>query len=175
MSLKSYTIAVLVEDLYEDLELWYPVHRLREEEAKVVLVGPEKDRTYSSKHGYPARVEWSADDVLPENLDGIVIPGEYAPDRMRRCAAMVDLVAKVDELGRVVAAICHGPWMLCSANVVSGRCVTGFFSIKDDLVNAGAAWCDEPVVEDKNMITSRTPDDLPVFVKQIIAKLVAAK
>lgn len=175
MTLSNQNIAILVEDLYEDLELWYPVYRLREEEATVVLVGPEKDKTYTSKHGYPATADWSAKDVVAEKVDGIIIPGGYAPDRMRRCPEMVDLVTRVAERNKVVAAICHGPWMLCSANVVSGRRVTGFFSIKSDLVNAGAAWCDEEVVEDRNLITSRTPDDLPAFMRQVIVNLIAER
>jgi protease I len=174
MKLENKTVAVLVEDLYEDMELWYPVYRLREEGASVVLVGPEADRTYTSKHGYPATSDRAAGDVSPDELDALIVPGGYSPDRMRRHGTMVKLVAEVAAQGKAVAAICHGGWMLCSADVVRDRRVTSFFAIKDDLVHAGARWADEEVVRDGNLITSRTPDDLPAFLRAIIAAMVEA-
>jgi protease I len=171
MRLEDTKVAVLVEDVYEDLELWYPVYRLREEGADVILVGPEAGKTYQSKHGYPAKAYLAAADVSAEEFDGVVIPGGYAPDRMRRDPAMVRLVADAVSAGKTVAAICHGGWVLCSAGVLRGRRVTSFFAIKDDVVNAGAEWVDEEVVCDGNLITSRTPDDLPAFLRAIVESL----
>jgi len=171
MNLDTKTVAVLVEEMYEDQELWYPVYRLREEGANVVLVGPEAGKTYQSKHGYPAQSDQAASEVRPEQFDAVIIPGGYAPDRMRRDPAMVKLVTDVAAAGKPVAAICHGGWMLCSAISLSGRRLTSVAAIKDDLTNAGAAWVDEEVVRDGNLITSRTPKDLPVFLRTIIASL----
>jgi protease I len=171
MNLEGTTAIVLVEDLYEDMELWYPVYRLREERTSVVLVGPEAKKTYHSKHGYPAQSDRAARDVVVADYDVIVIPGGYAPDRMRRDTAMVRLVGEAVANGKTVAAICHGGWMLCSAGVLEGRRVTGFYAIKDDLVNAGAEWVDQDVIRDGNLITSRTPDDLPAFLRTIVESL----
>lgn len=162
--------AVLVEDLYEDQELWYPVRRLTEASAEVTLVGPEAGATYQSKHGYPATADKAAGDVSAEELDGIIIPGGYAPDRMRRHESMVRLVRELFEAGKTVAAICHAGWMLCSAGILKGKTATSFFAIKDDTVNAGADWVDKDVVQDGNLITSRTPEDLPAFMKAILSE-----
>jgi len=161
--------AVLVEDLYEDQEFWYPVRRLKEAGAEVMLVGPEAGATYKSKHGYPATSDKAAGDVTAEEFDGVVIPGGYAPDRMRRHESMVRLVREIFAAGKTVAAICHAGWMLCSADVLKGKTATSFFAIKDDLVNAGAEWVDDEVVEDGNLITSRTPEDLPAFMRAILS------
>jgi len=171
MKLRDKTIAVLVEDIYEDLELWYPVYRLREEGAEVILVGSEFGKTYTSKHGYPATADRAAKKVEAAEFDAVLIPGGYSPDRMRRDPAMVKLVADAMQAGKIVAAICHGPWMLCSAQALQGRRATSFFSIKDDVTNAGATWVDEEVVCDGNLITSRQPDDLPAFLRAIIDNL----
>jgi protease I len=164
-------VAVLVEKFYEDLELWYPVLRLKEAGCEVTIVGPKAGETYSSKHGYPARSEKAAADVTIDDFDGIVIPGGYSPDHMRRCQPMVDLVTKAAHQGKVLAAICHGPWMLCSTKAIQGRKMTGFYAIKDDVENAGAIWEDAACVRDKNLVTSRTPQDLPDFMKGIFAAL----
>lgn len=168
-------IAVLVEKFYEDLELWYPVLRLREAGCEVKIVGPKAGETYASKHGYPAKAEVSASDVRADDLDAIVIPGGYSPDHMRRCRAMVDLVTDAARKGKVLAAICHGGWMLCSAKCLNGRKVTGFHSIRDDVENAGGIWQDAPCVRDGNLVTSRTPDDLPAFMRGIFEALGAAR
>ena len=171
MELEGKRVAILAENNYEDQELWYPLIRLREAGAEVFVVGTGTTDTYTSKHGYPIKVDGEADTVDANQFDLIVIPGGFAPDLMRRSAAMVDLVRQANQQGKLIAAICHAGWMLCSANVVRGRTVTGFKSIKDDLVNAGAHYVDEEVVRDGNVITSRFPDDLPAFLREIIAAL----
>ena len=164
-------VAVLVEKLYEDLELWYPVLRLREAGAAVTIVGPKAGESYASKHGYPAKADASAADVRAGDFDAIVIPGGYSPDHMRRSKAMIQLVGDASDLGKVLAAICHGPWMLCSTSALRGKRATGFFSIRDDVVNAGGHWEDAACVRDGNIVTSRTPDDLPAFMQGIFAAL----
>lgn len=169
MDLKGKHFAVLVEDQYEDQELWYPLLRLREAGAAVTVVGPESGKTYASKHGYPANSDKAASEVSGDDFDGVIIPGGYAPDRMRRHESMVALVRDAHQLGGIVAAICHAGWMLCSAGLLKGKEVTSFSAIKDDMTNAGANWVDREVVQDGNLITSRTPDDLPVFLRTIIA------
>ena len=165
-------VAVLVEKMYEDLELWYPVLRLREAGCAVTVVGPKAGETYPSKHGYPAKSEAAASDVKAADFDAVVIPGGYSPDHMRRCKPMVDFVTEAGRLGKVLASICHGPWMLCSAKCLKGRKVTGFYSIRDDVENAGGIWQDAAMVRDGNLVTSRTPDDLPAFMQGIFSALV---
>ena len=170
MRLSGKRIALLVAELYQELEFWYPYYRLREEGAEVVPLGPT-EATYKSKLGYPAEAKLAAGEARAEGFDGVVIPGGYAPDLMRRDPAMVRLVGEAYKQGRVVAAICHGGWLLASAGILQGRQVTSFFSIKDDLKNAGAEWVDREVVRDGNLITSRSPDDLPAFCRTIIEAL----
>ncbi|MBX6313650.1 MAG: type 1 glutamine amidotransferase [Isosphaeraceae bacterium] len=164
-------VAVLVEKLYEDLELWYPVLRLREAGCDVKIVGPKAGETYPSKHGYPAKAEVAAAEVKADDFDAIVIPGGYSPDHMRRTRAMVDLVTEAARQGKILAAICHGGWMLCSARCLKGRRVTSFAAIRDDMENAGASWEDAACVRDGNLITSRAPDDLPAFLQNILEAL----
>ena len=170
MKLQGKKIAVLIEDSYEDLELWYPYYRLLEEGADVKLVGPEA-KVYKSKHGYPAKADLSAGEVKADDFQGIVVPGGYAPDRLRRYPKILDLVRGIHEKGGVVASICHGPWVLISANIMKGKKTAGVSSIKDDLVNAGAIFLDKEVVVDSNIITPRTPLDLPAFLPAIITAL----
>jgi len=171
MALDGVRIAILAENLYEDLELWYPALRLREAGAQVTIVGPAKGERYLSKHELPVVADAGAADVRAADFDAVIIPGGYAPDLMRRQDAMVRLVRDADAAGKVVAAICHAGWMLASAGIVRGRRLTSFFSIRDDLVNAGAHWEDVEVVQDGNLITSRHPGDLPAFCRAIIAAL----
>ena len=171
-NLRGKRVAVLVEKFYEDLELWYPILRLREAGATVQIVGPKAGETYPSKHGYPALSDIAASDVNAADLDALIIPGGYSPDHMRRYPSMVDLVTKAAQMGKVLAAICHGPWMLCSARCLKGRKVTSFFAIRDDVENAGGIWQDAACVRDGNLVTSRTPDDLPAFLQGIFAALV---
>mgnify|MGYP000512325186 CR=1 FL=1 len=159
---------VLVEKFYEDLELWYPYLRLKETGADMKIAGLERDVTYNSKHGYPAESEIGVNDVNPANLDILIIPGGYAPDHMRRHQAMVDIVRKAFDNSAVIGFICHGGWIAASAGIVNGKRCTSFFAIKDDMVNAGADWCDEEVVQDGNIISSRTPKDLPAFCSTIM-------
>jgi protease I len=169
--LKGKRVAVLVEKLYEDLELWYPVYRLREAGCDVKLVGPRAGETFASKHGYPAKSDVAATDVRADDFEAIIIPGGYSPDHMRRSRAMVELVTEAARQGKVLAAICHGPWMLCSAKCLKGRKVTGFHAIRDDVENAGGIWQDAACVRDGNLVTSRTPDDLPAFMQGILDAL----
>jgi len=164
-------VAILAESLYEDLELWYPFYRLREAGADVFVVGSGSADTYQSKHGYPVTVDAEADTVTASQFDGVIIPGGYSPDHMRRHPSMVKLVREAHEQGKVVAAICHAGWMLASANIVRGKTVTSFRSIKDDMVNAGANWVDREVVRDGMLITSRMPADLPAFMRTTVAAL----
>jgi deglycase len=163
--------AILVEKIYEDLELWYPALRLREAGLTVSLVGPKAGETYLSKHGYPARSDVSSTDVKASDFDVIVIPGGYAPDHMRRHPSMIALVTEGLKLGKVVASICHGPWVLCSTKAIQGRKITGFYAIRDDVENAGGIWQDAACVRDDNLVTSRTPDDLPAFMVGIFEAL----
>jgi protease I len=162
--------AILAEKLYEDLELWYPLYRLREAGAEVHVVGPRQG-SYESKHGYPVKADLGAGEVTAADFDAVIIPGGYAPDHMRRHPAMVELVRQAAKQGKVVAAICHGGWMLASAGVLKGRKATCYRAIRDDLVNAGAEYLDREVVRDGNLITSRFPDDLPAFCRTIIEAL----
>ncbi len=169
--LEGKNVAILVEDIYEDPEFWFPFFRLKEAGATVTVVAPERGKTYTSKHGYPVESEKSAEEVKAEAFDAVIIPGGYAPDRMRRHAAMVSLVREAYHQNKVVAAICHAGWMLASADVVQGKNVTCFYSIKDDMVHAGANYKDAEVVVDGNLITSRKPDDLPAFCQALISAL----
>jgi protease I len=163
-------IVVLAEDLYEDLELWYPVLRLREEGAEVVIAGTGAE-TYTGKNGYPVAVDTSADKVSADDFDAVVIPGGYAPDRLRRYPAVLALVREAFQQGKVVAAICHAAWVPISAGILKGRHMTCFSAIKDDVINAGAEYEDAEVVRDGNLITSRQPSDLGAFCREIILVL----
>lgn len=171
MNLKGKAVAILVEDLYQELEVWYPLLRLKEAGANVTVVGSGSAKQHQSKLGYPVEVDKFAHEVKAEAFDAVVIPGGYAPDLMRRYHAMVSLVRDAFQAGKVVAAICHGGWMLASADILKGKTVTAFFAIKDDLVNAGAVFVDKEVVVDENLITSRKPEDLPAFCHALLISL----
>ena len=168
------TVAVLVEYNYEDLELWYPLLRFREAGATTFTLGPKAGNKYTGKHSYPVVCDRCIDDVSADDLDVLVIPGGWAPDYWRRDERFKKLCVDMDAAGKCVATICHGPWLLISAKVLSGRRMTCFHAIKDDCENAGAEWVDEEVVVDKNLVTSRVPNDLPAFCKAIIAVVTAA-
>jgi protease I len=165
-------IAILAEDDFEDSELIEPLRSMKNAGARVVIVGTGSKKSYRGKRGNASvSVDTTADKVKAEDFAAIIIPGGYAPDRMRHDPAMVELVKKAYELGKVIAAICHGPQLLISANIVRGHKVTSWPSIAVDLENAGAEWVDAPVVQDGNIITARKPADLPRFNKAIIEAL----
>jgi protease I len=164
-------IAVLVEDHYQVLEVWYPYLYLRGEHCETIFVGPGRAKVYHSKEGYPVEEELSIGDASADDFDAVVIPGGYAPDMMRRHQAMIDFVRDMDERGKIVAAICHGLWIPASAGVLEGKKATSFFAIRDDVKHAGAEWLDREVVVDGNLISSRNPYDLPAFCKRIVEAL----
>ena len=163
MKLVGKRAVVLAENDYNDLELWYPLLRLQEAGLEVQVVGTGSASAYKSKYGFPVDAATSAEKVHAKDVDVVVIPGGYAPDRLRRYPAVLKLVREALELGKVVAAICHAGWVLASAGVVKGRRLTSVAAIKDDMINAGATWVDQEVVQDGNLITSRQPSDLPAF------------
>jgi deglycase len=172
MELQGQRIAVLVADQYQEMEVWYPLLRFREDGAETVAVGGEAARVYTSKKGYPVVAEEAIAEVRPEEFDAVVIPGGWAPDALRQDERMVRFVREMHDRGKVVAAICHAGWMLASADIVRGRRVTCFRAIKDDLVHAGGHYFDQEVVVDGNLITSRVPTDLPAFCREIKKALV---
>lgn len=160
-------VAILVGPDYEDLEVWYPKYRLEAAGYDAPLVGPE-GQTFKGKHGYPAPVELSLASLEPATLAGVLAPGGWAPDKLRRDPKVLELVRAVHSRGGLVATICHGPWILISAGIVRGRRLTSTVGIRDDLVNAGAEWVDEAVVEDGNIVSSRVPRDLPAFGEALV-------
>ena len=162
---------MFVDDIYEDLELWYPKLRLAEAGAHVTLAGPEANQKYAGKHGYPARSDAAIRDLEEADFHGLVIPGGFMPDKLRRDPAVLELVRRFAAAGKLVAAICHGGWIAISAGVYRGVRVTGSLGIKDDLINAGALWEDAPVVVDRHFVSSRKPDDLPAFCRAMLPVL----
>jgi protease I len=163
-------VAVLVEDQYQELEVWYPYLRLKEAGFDAKFVGTGKGE-YKSKCGYPAKEEIAMAEADAADFDAVVIPGGYAPDFLRRHEKINSFVRRIYDKGGVIAAICRGGWVLISADVLRGRKATSFFAIKDDMINAGAEWEDSEVVVDGTLVTSRKPDDLPAFLKAIIGLL----
>ena len=171
MSLSGKRVAILVEQDYQDLEVWYPLLRLREAGAEVITIGSGTSDIYKGKNGYPIKVDTSIANVKSGDFDAVVIPGGWAPDFLRRHSAIVSFVRDMNKEGKVVASICHGGWLLASADIIKGKTLTSFFAIKDDLVHAGAKFVDKEVVVDGNLITSRKPEDLPAFCREIIKLL----
>lgn len=167
-------VAILVEDYYQVLEVWYPYLRLREDNIPVVFVGTGKAE-YKSKEGYPVKADVSIKEAKADDFSGVVIPGGYAPDFLRRYKEVNDFVSGLDRQGKLVASICHGGWVLVSAKVLKDKKATCFSAIKDDLLNAGAEFIDQEVVVDGNLITSRNPYDLSSFCKEIINFLTRSK
>ncbi len=161
-------IAILVEKIYEDLELQYPRLRLKEAGHTVEIIGPKANETYTGKWGYPQKSEKAASDVKASDYQLIVIPGGSSPDTCGRDGGMVKLVREAAAKNIPMAAICHGPWMLCSTDVLKGKRCTSYMSIAHDVVNAGGKWVDEECVVDGGIITSRCPDDLPAFSNAIL-------
>jgi len=170
MTLKGKTVLFFAGPQYEDLELWYPKIRLEEEGAATVVAGLGEP-TYQGKKGYPVTVDRVVDDLYPEVYDGLVIPGGYAPDHMRRSEKLLSITRAIADAGKPVAFICHAAWVPISAGLLKGRKATCVRAIKDDVVNAGATYVDEPVVVDGNLISSRTPADLPAFCRAIITAI----
>lgn len=171
MNLKGKRVAIFVDQQYQEMEVWYPYYRLVEAGAEVHLVAAEAGKTYPSKLGYPCTAHKSYADLDPAGYDGVVAPGGFAPDFIRRHPASSQFIAQIHAQGKLVAAICHGLWCLCSADVLRGKRCTSFFAIKDDVVHAGGLWEDSEVVIDSNLVSSRKPDDLPAFMQACIAVL----
>lgn len=167
-------VLMFVGDVYEDLEVWYPKLRLIEAGAQVVLAGLEAGAHYAGKHGYPCTSDASIHGVHAAQFDGLVVPGGFMPDRLRREARVLDIVRDFHAAGKLIAAVCHGGWIPISAGVYRGVRVTGSLGIKDDLVNAGAIWEDAPVVIDRHVVSSRKPDDLPDFCRGILQVMTGA-
>lgn len=168
--MKSKKIGILIENNYQELEFWYPYLRLKEAGFDVISIGPEK-KVYKSKLGYEALADVAVSDVMHHHFDALVIPGGYAPDLMRVCESILELVKKTHDHGGIIAAICHAIWVPISAGIVSGKKATCYHTVKDDLKNAGGLFVDQSVVVDGHLITSRKPDDLPDFCREILLKL----
>ena len=166
-------ILMFVDDIYEDLELWYPKIRFVEEGAEVIVAGSYKMKVYSGKHGYPCKSDASFEEINVGEFDALVIPGGFAPDKLRREKKVLDITRDIFNSGKLVAHICHAGWIPISAGIMKGFKCTSSPGIKDDLINAGAEWINEAVVVDRNMISSRSPADLPEFCRAII-KLLAS-
>jgi protease I len=164
-------ILAFVDDVYEDLELWYPKLRLEEEGWTVTVAGPEAGHTYTGKNGYPCKADAAVADVRADDFDALLVPGGFAPDKLRRDPQVLELVRAFNDTGKPIAHICHAGWVLISADVLRGRKATSTPGIKDDMVNAGAEWLDEPVVVDGNQVSSRRPPDLPAFAKALVEML----
>jgi len=162
---------MFVENLYEDLELWYPKIRLQEEGAAVVIAGPKAGKVYKGKNGYPCKADAAIADMNERDFDGLILSGGFAPDRLRRIEKVKALTFAFNANHKMIAHICHGGWIAVSAGIMKGFTCTSTPGIKDDLINAGARWVDKPLVLDRNMISSRKPDDLVYFCPAIIAAL----
>ncbi|MFD1019173.1 type 1 glutamine amidotransferase domain-containing protein [Thalassobacillus hwangdonensis] len=165
MRLNNKKVIALVSDEFEDLELWYPVLRLREEGATVDIVGKDAKQEYIGKYGVPVTSDYAFTDIDVEEYDGILVPGGWSPDKLRRFPEVLSFIKHMDEHKKPIGQICHAGWVLISADILKGRNVTSTPGIKDDMVNAGANWFDEPVVEDGHIISARRPPDLPPYAK----------
>jgi protease I len=170
MELTGKKSVIFVEEQFNDQEFWYPYYRLLEAGSDVVVCGSGRTSVFTGKAGTQAKADTDASSLKADDYDILIIPGGFAPDFMRRNKDMVNFVSEMNLKNKIVASICHGGWVLVSANILKNRKATSFFAIKDDMINAGANWVDEEVAEDNNLITSRTPDDLPAFMRTIIGK-----
>jgi protease I len=171
MRLTDHRVAVLVDKSFEDLEFWVPVMRLQEEGAEVVIAGREADASFTGKNGLTATTDAAARTLDADNLDALVVPGGWAPDKLRRDEGVISLVRDVDAQGKIVAQICHAGLVGISAGIVEGRPATGSQGIKDDLVNAGAEWVDEPAFQDDNLVWGRVVKDIPAFCRTLVSAL----
>jgi protease I len=164
-------VAIFTEDLYEDVEFWYPYYRLKEAGHRPVVIGSGKKSAFKGKHGIENKADLAIRDARSEDFDAVIVPGGYAPDRMRQEPRFAELVKLLHDEGKLVASICHGPWILASAGILKGKKVTCWPTLKDDLMNAGARYMDQEVMIDGNIITSRCPDDLPAFMTEVLRHL----
>ncbi|MFO7815559.1 MAG: type 1 glutamine amidotransferase domain-containing protein [Halanaerobiales bacterium] len=173
MTTEGKRVALFVANEYEDLEAWYPYLRLKEAGVEVTVIASDnvKGNLAESKHGYPIKIDKKAAEVNPEEFDGVIIPGGWAPDKLRRCNNTLNFVRNMYENKKLIASICHGGWVLASADVIEGKTLTSTTAIRDDLINSGAVWVDEEVVVDDKLVTSRSPRDLPAFLREIIREL----
>ncbi len=174
MELTNHRVAVLVDKSFEDLEFWVPTMRLREEGAEVVVAGREADTTFTGKHGLTATTEVAARTLDADTLDAIVVPGGWAPDKLRRDDGVTNLVREMDAQEKIVAQICHAGLVGISAGIVDGRRATGSQGIRDDLVNAGAEWTDEAAFQEDHLVWGRVVKDIPAFCRTLIQALEAA-
>jgi protease I len=161
-------VVVLVANLYQEIEFWYPVMRFKELGARVTIASLATGVVYGSKLGYPVQADIKVDDIDPAQFDALVIPGGFAPEALRTSAGTLDLVRKAFEQDKIVAAICHAPWVLVSAGVIQGRRVTSVGPVRDDVINGGGNWVAESIVVDGHLITGQLPNDVPAFCKEII-------
>lgn len=162
---------MFIANEYEDMELLYPKFRLMEEGAKIIVAGEKAKETYQGKKGYPTQSDVSFETVNSDDFHALIIPGGYAPDKLRKVPKVLEIVKRFHEQQKLIAFICHAGWIPISANVLKGVRCTSYISIKDDMVNAGANWVDEAVVKDRHFISSRNPDDLTQFCPAIIEYL----
>ena len=164
-------VLIFVDNDYEDQELQYPKYRLLEAGAEVVVAGPKAGASYKGKYGYPQKADVAIADVDPAQFDGLIVPGGWCPDKLRRDPNVLTITRHFAEAGKLLAAICHGGWIPISAGVLDGVRQTGSPGIKDDLINAGAEWTDAEVVTDRHFVSSRRPDDLPAFMRAVLEVL----
>jgi len=172
--LQNKKVIALVSDEFEDLELWYPILRLREEGAIVHVVGEESNKTYIGKYGVPIQSDYSFKEVASSDYHAVLVPGGWAPDKLRRYEEVITIIKEMNEAKKPIGQICHAGWVLISAKILQGVNVTSTPGIKDDMENAGAVWHDQPVVTDGHIVSSRRPPDLPPYVKEF-ADVLAAK
>ncbi|MFC0524868.1 type 1 glutamine amidotransferase domain-containing protein [Pontibacillus salicampi] len=171
MRLKNKKIIQLVSNDFEDLELWYPVMRLREEGAIVDIVGEKAEEEYVGKYGVPVTSDKAFDTINPDDYDAILVPGGWSPDKLRRYDSIITMVRKMNEQNKAIGQVCHAGWVLISADILKGKRVTSTPGIKDDMINAGSTWVNEPVTVDGNIISSRRPPDLPDYMREFISVL----
>ena len=167
----SSQILMFVDNIYEDMELWYPKYRMLEAGMEVIVAGPDAGKIYTGKHGYPCKADKAIQEISAKDFDGLIIPGGFAPDQLRRNQKVLELTRQIHEAKKLVAHICHAGWIPISAGIMKGFKCTSTPGIKDDLINAGAIWSDEPLVVDRHMVSSRRPDDLPQFCRGILMVL----
>jgi protease I len=161
-------IAIMVDEMYQVLEVWYPCYRLREAGMEIDFIAAQANKEYHSREGYPCVSNCAAGQVQAKDYDCMIVPGGFAPDFMRRSPDVIQFANDMVDSGKIIAPICHGGWLLCSTKIYKGKTATCFMSIKDDIINAGAKYVDQECVVDGNLITSRKPDDLPAFCTAII-------